>query len=293
LVAARVPNRRIEQEMGLEPGSLGSGGGRTSGVGGGQPSGAVASEPQPGAGQQPSGVGAVAPRPQPGAGGTNAAVITPDLQPEPPVLRSIAPGERKDRYEAYVKNENDAYKKRLEAYQNRVKLEQKEAEAFRTTRFSTRDRLSDMVKSIDVIDSGKHNLGPNFSLAGAGPLPGIQQMFGKQFGTDDSANTDKLLSMITKDGLQGIKDSMGPSISNFDVQAWLKANPISANSPPERIKQWLIKTHDTMLAEAESKKQVAVKHGMVESSFNLGKPLAGATTDTGTTSTGVKWKRAE
>ena len=203
-------------------------------------------------------------------------MITPETRPVKPTPRDIGPGERKDQYDAYLKGLDAEYQKQLASFENRVKLEQKEAEAFRNTRFATRDRLRDMKDGVSTIDSGNHNLGPNFSMKGAGPLPRVQQLFGEQFGTDDSANTTKLLSMITKDGLQGIKDSMGPSISNFDVQSWLAANPIKPNSPPEQIKKWLIKTHDAMLAEAESKKQVAVKHGMVESSFDLGRPLTGS-----------------
>ena len=262
LITARIPNRRIEQEMGLEPGSLGTGRGRTT-VGGGMPPVTTGQMPPVTTGQMP-----------PAAG---AAVITPDLQPEPPVLRDIRPGETKTSYDAYVKAENDAYKKRLETFNNRSKLEQTEAQAFRNTRFETRSVLDSFRKGVDAIDTGAHNLGPNFSTKGAGLLPSVKQWFGIQIGTDASANTTKMLSMINRDGLQGIKNSMGPAISNFDVQTWMKNNPIKPNSPPEEIKKWLIKTHDAMLAEADAKKQTAIKHGMVEPSFDLGKPLAGAT----------------
>jgi hypothetical protein len=321
LVSAKVPNRRIEQEMGLASGSMGEGTGRVStgqtvptGAGAGnipnitapETTGASAStagpimpplsetlasanrtsqlpspllpirpgeQAPPAAQTQPAAVTTAAPVREQAA---PSPVITPDVRPVKATPRDIKPGERKDQYDAYLKGLEDNYQKQLQSFETKVKMEQTEAQAFRATRFATRDRLRDMAEGINVIDSGKHNLGPNFSMAGAGPLPSVQQFFGEQFGTEDSANTSKLLSMITKDGLQGIKDSMGPSISNFDVQSWLKANPIKPNSPPEQIKKWLIKTHDVMLDEAESKKQVAVKHGMVESTFNLGKPLAGA-----------------
>ena len=298
LVSARVPPRRIEQEMGLPPGSLGGGAGRTT-VGGGQPSGvgAVAPGPQPGAVGQPSGVGAVAPGPQPGAGGTSAAVITPELQPEPPVLRSIAPGERKDRYEAYVKNENDAYKKRLEAYQNRVKLEQTEAQAFRDKAISTRSQLNTIRDAVGIVKSGEYLMGPLLGTTGSKALPSVQEFFASKFGDQTTTdNTRALRSLITKGGLEGIKDYMGPSISNFDVVAWLKANPITEQSSPQALEKYFTKLYNTLHDLSEQKRLNAVKHGMIEPSFNFGPKFesgSGATTNTGTTSTGIKWNRAQ
>ena len=125
-------------------------------------------------------------------------------------------------------------------------------------------------EGIDVIDRNEHNLGPNFSLSGALPLPKVQQFFGEQFGTDESANTAMLRSLITRGGLEGIKNYMGPAISNFDVQTWMKNNPISESSPPAAIKSWLAKTHNAMLDQAESQRANAVKQGFVEPSFRLG-----------------------
>ena len=98
----------------------------------------------------------------------------------------------------------------------------------------------------------------------------VQQFFGEQFGTDDSANTALLRSLITRGGLEGIKNYMGPAISNFDVQTWMKNNPISESSPPAAIRAWLVKTHNAMLDAAEAQRQNAVKQGFVEPSFNLG-----------------------
>jgi hypothetical protein len=76
--------------------------------------------------------------------------------------------------------------------------------------------------------------------------------------------------LITRGGLEGIKNYMGPAISNFDVETWMKNNPISESSPPEAIRSWLSKTHNAMLDQAESQRTNAVKQGFVEPSFSLG-----------------------
>lgn len=272
LVAARVPNRRIELEMGLKPGSLGTGTGRQA-IGGAP---ATKQEPTTAAmptttTQAPTGT-----QPAPAAAPAQAPVITTETQPQPPALRQPRQGEGKTEYDAYVKAENEAYQKRLEAFQNRVKLEQKEAQEFREKRFDIQSSLSGLRNSIDVLERGEHNLGPTFNTKNIGQsLPKVQQWLGEAFGTDQSANTTKLLSIMNRDGLQGIKNSMGPAISNFDVETWMKNNPVKPNMPPEAIKAWFVKTHNAMLAEAEAKKQNALKHGMIESGFDLGKPVSG------------------
>jgi hypothetical protein len=261
LIQARVPNRRIELEMGLPEGSLGAGTGRST-VGaptGGAPTGGA-----------PTGGAPTVTTARPAA-----VQITPETQPQPPSLRPIRPGERKEEYDAYVKQENDAYGKRLDAFNNRVKLEQAEAQKFRDKRFDARDTINKLRNAVDIIDSGKHNLGPNLALSGAGPLPRLQQWFGEEFGTNDSVNTTIIRGLISRDGLQGIKDNMGPAISNFDVQTWMKTNPVNERMPPEAIKAWIIKTHNAILAEAQGHKANAVKHGMVEPSFDLGRPITG------------------
>ena len=149
-------------------------------------------------------------------------------------------------------------------------MKQKDADEFSKKKDDVRNTLTKFREGIDVIDSGNHNLGPNFSISGAGPLPKVQQFFGEQFGTDDSANTAMLRSLITRGGLEGIKNYMGPAISNFDVQTWMKNNPISESSPPAAIKSWLARTHNAMLDAAEAQRTNAVKQGFVEPSFRLG-----------------------
>jgi hypothetical protein len=63
---------------------------------------------------------------------------------------------------------------------------------------------------------------------------------------------------------------MGPAISNFDVETWMKNNPITETSSPAAIKTWLTKTHNAMLDAAEMQRKNAVSQGMLEPSFTLG-----------------------
>jgi hypothetical protein len=278
LVAARVPNRRIELEMGLPPGSLGAGTGRQTIGGAGQPP--AKTEGAPAEAPPAAATTTQPPAKTEGAPATTAAKptvqVTPDEQPRPPTLRPQRPGEGNKEYEAYTKQENDAYNKRLEAFNNKVKIEQKQAEAFNEKQFDIQSSLRGLRNSIEILDKGEHSLGPTFNTKDfSASLPKVQQWLGEAFGTDASANTTKLLSIMNRDGLQGIKNSMGPAISNFDVDTWMKSNPVKPNMPPAEIKAWFIKTHNAMLAEAETKKKNAVKHGMIDPDFDLGKPVTG------------------
>jgi len=67
---------------------------------------------------------------------------------------------------------------------------------------------------------------------------------------------------------------MGPAISNFDVETWMKNNPIKETSPPAAIRAWLQKTHDAMLDAAELQRKNAVNQGMLEPSFTLGNKIS-------------------
>jgi hypothetical protein len=287
LITARIPNRRIEQEMGITPGSLGTGSGRTS-TGGAMPPAATGAMPPAATGAMPpaatgamppAATGAMPPAatgavPPAATGAVPPAaarpVITPDLQPEPPVLRDIRQGEPKTSYDAYAKAENDAYKKRLEAYQNRVKLEQTEAQAFRDKAISTRSQLNTIKDAVEIVKSGEYLMGPLLGTEGSKKLPSVQEFFASKFGDQTTTdNTRSLRSLITKGGLEGIKDYMGPSISNFDVVAWLKANPITEQSSPQALEKYFTKLYNTLHDLSEQKRLNAVKHGMIEPSFNF------------------------
>jgi hypothetical protein len=233
---AGVSSKRIEQELGLPAGSL-EGKTPTS-------QGAAAGQAQAG-----NAAGYVPPK-------TAAAATNPMERP------SQQPGE-------FDKD----YKTRLSAWENKTKLQQKDAEEFVKKATDVRSTLGKFKEGIDVINSGVHNLGPNFSLSGAGPLPRVQQFFGEQFGTNGADNTKLLRSLITRGGLEGIKNYMGPAISNFDVETWMKNNPITENSSPQAINAWLTKTHNAMLDAAEMQRKNAIDQGMLAPSFTLGNKI--------------------
>jgi len=257
---AGVTPKRIEQELGLQPGTL------TNQLPGGQ--------------AQAAG--------QPVGAGNATNYIPPKTQAiaqnpaEEPVQR---PGEP-----------DSVFKARLKTWEGKNKLQQKDAEAFVSKATDVRSTLNKFKDGIDVINSGVHNLGPNFTLSGAGPLPRVQQFFGEQFGTNGADNTKLLRSLITRGGLEGIKNYMGPAISNFDVETWMKNNPISETSTPQAINAWLTKTHNAMLDAAEMQRKNAINMGMLEPGFTLGSKIGepgAANANSGTTSSGNKYKKVQ
>jgi hypothetical protein len=290
LSQAGVPAARIEQELGLPEGSLA---GKVSVA-------PVRDELPPAAAPAPAvrpvAPSAVPPAPAPVARPAPKDIYAAEQPPEPPVPFEPGPGETVDSVKAKNKAQDEAYKKQLSLYENRNKLQQKDAEVFNKKKESVKSALNAYRKGVEIIDSTEHNLGPNFNTdTPTASLPKIQQFFGEQFGTDQADNTKLLRSLISRGGLEGLKDNMGPAISNFDVEVWMKNNPISENSTPAAMKAWLTKTHDALLAESEASRINAVKQGFVEPSFQLGQPLnkVNESTGTGTTSSGNKFKKVQ
>tara|TARA_R110002126_G_scaffold139960_1_gene284804 strand:- start:697 stop:3228 length:2532 start_codon:yes stop_codon:yes gene_type:complete len=157
---------------------------------------------------------------------------------------------------------NSTFKQREIAHDRQLKQAQKEAEGFQNSGVGIRDKLNGLQSIRQAVLDGNINAGPLLNTK-TYPLPGVQDVFGRLYGSQDSENTEKLRSIISRDGLQGIKDSMGPAISNFDVQAWMKSNPISMNSSLPAIEKWLTKTHNAMWEEANMKRNEAIAIGAI------------------------------
>ena len=157
---------------------------------------------------------------------------------------------------------NSTFKQREVAHDRQLKQAQKEAEDFQKSGISIRDSLNGLQSIRQAVIDGKINAGPTFNSK-TGMFPGGQNVVGRLFGTEDSANTEKLDSIINREGLKGIKDSMGPSISNFDVQAWMSKFPIRMDSSLPAIEQWLAKTHNAMWEEANTKRNEAIAIGAI------------------------------
>jgi hypothetical protein len=200
------------------------------------------------------------------------ATVKPAVAAEPTTSEPVQrPGEA-----------NATFQTRLKDWQHKNQLQEKDAEAFVGKKVDIKSTLDRLKNAVDIIDSGDHHLGPQ--LQGTGTLPGVQQAVGSLYGSQASQNTNEINSLISRAGLEGIKNYMGPAISNFDVQTWMKNNPISERSSPEAIKAWLVRTHNAMLDSAETQRKNAVNHGMLEPGFTLGNRLetgkaAGATSD--------------
>jgi hypothetical protein len=165
---------------------------------------------------------------------------------------------------------NDAFKARTKTWENKQKLLTKDAEAFRDKADGIKSQLDSIRNGIDIVKSGEYNMGPALSTSGAGVLPGVQQAVGSVFGTQESQNTNIIKSLITREGLQGIKNSMGPSISNFDVQSWMASNPIKENSTQAELEKYLNKLYTTLYNHAERARTNAAELGTIEPSFDLG-----------------------
>ena len=115
---------------------------------------------------------------------------------------------------------------------------------------------------------------PQGGLASAGALPGVQEFFGGKFGDQTSMNNTTLMrSLMTREGLNGIKNSMGPSISNFDVDSWLKSNAVKETSSPEQLLQYFTRLHNELYDLAQKDKANAVKYGQLDPDFNFGNRL--------------------
>jgi hypothetical protein len=224
----------------------------------------------------------------------------PAPQQAAPAPQQAAPASAVNPFQRPVQNPGEFdkdYKIRLEQWENKTKLQQKDAEAFANKATETRTQLNDIKSAIGIVQNGQYFMGPLLGTEGSKVLPGVQEFFASKFGDQTTTdNTRKLRSLLTREGLEGIKNSMGPSISNFDVQAWLKSNPVNENSSPQALEGYFSKLYNTLYDMSERRRKTAVDLGMLEPSFSLGEPLpskGAQDQSTGTTSSGNKYKRVQ
>jgi soluble lytic murein transglycosylase len=262
---AGLPNRRIESELGLAPGTLSK----------------QKQQPQTNAGpqvnaSQAGGGGAQAAQAAQAQAQTQNQALANTFNTGSTEFRGPMPGESKQSYESAKK-----------AFDTMSAKDIKQADDFGKTHIATRNGLEDLKQAVAAVGSGKHYIGPMFGSSpqagqSAGALPGVQEFFGGKFGDQTNMNNTILMrSLMTRQGLTGIKDSMGPSISNFDVQAWLKSNPVNENSSPEQLLQYFTRLHNQMYDMAQKDKANAVKYGQVSPDFDLGTRLPDFRTNTG------------
>jgi hypothetical protein len=262
---AGVAPERIEEELGMPPGTLTrrqQPQGRPGVVPTGPtvPAGPAVAQPQA---QGPVAPGTPRPPPPPAA----------PAQTTPPAQLAVANTARYEPPEQRPGESNEVYKKRLGEYDRFIKSKQVIAEKFVENAPKVQQTLANIRQGYDAVVDNQVNLGPTLATSGAGPAPKVQQFFGEMIGTDQSANTTLVRSLMNRQGLEGLKQAMGPQISNFDVQSWMASNPIKENSPPEKIAEYLQKLHDELRTVAEQSKVNAVQLGYMDQSFDLGSPI--------------------
>jgi len=266
---AGVAPERIEEELGMPPGTL-TRRQQPQGRPGVVPTGPTVPA-GPAAAQGPVAQGPVAP-------GTPRPPAPPQAQPAQPQAApsaqlAVANTARYEPPEQRPGESNEVYKKRLAEYDRFIKSKQVIAEKFVENAPKVQQTLANIRQGYDAVVDNQVNLGPSLATSGAGPAPRVQQFFGEMIGTDQSANTTLVRSLMNRQGLEGLKQAMGPQISNFDVQSWMASNPIKENSPPEKIAEYLQKLHDELRNVAEQSKVNAVQLGYMDQSFDLGSPI--------------------
>ncbi len=99
----------------------------------------------------------------------------------------------------------------------------------------TANMIKSIGKSISIIDSGEHNIGPVLSgVAGRGP---IAQAIGSQFETKDARNTKTVMDLVNKLASDGLK-ALGSNPSTVDLEFWTRFKP-DASSDPVFVKEWI------------------------------------------------------
>jgi hypothetical protein len=131
--------------------------------------------------------------------------------------------------------------------------------------------LANFRKAIDAIDSGDHNVGPMIAGKESSVLPGVQNVVGGLVGTKASENTKLIESYMTEAGLAKIKDTMGPAISNFDVQTKIKNMPVSVRSNPSAVREFLLKEYKSVYDQAARARDITERLNMIQpGSVDLG-----------------------
>jgi len=149
------------------------------------------------------------------------------------------------------------------------------AEPFINKSAGIEQTLANIRLGIEALDSGDHNIGPMIAGRESSVLPGVQQALGGLVGTKASENTKLINSFMSEAGLKNIKDTMGPSISNFDVQTKLKQMPAGERSNPQAVRDFLLREYNSIYTQALRAKDITERLNMIEpGTVNLGPPAS-------------------
>jgi len=165
-----------------------------------------------------------------------------------------------------------AFEARKTATEAKVKpLIKQVAEPFINKEAGITTTLANIRKAIDALDSGDHNIGPAIAGSESKVLPAVRDVAGSLVGTKASENTKLITSFMTEAGLAKIKDTMGPAISNFDVQTKIKNMPVGERSNPTAVRDYLLKEYKSVYDQAQRAKDITERLNMIQpGSVDLG-----------------------
>jgi hypothetical protein len=116
--------------------------------------------------------------------------------------------------------------------------------------------LTRFKNAIQAIDSGEHNIGPYLGSETTEVGAPIRQALGSLRTTKASENTKLIEGYMTEAGLANIKDTMGPAISNFDVETKIKNMPVDIRRSPEAIRNWMLEQYKSVYEQAERARDI-------------------------------------
>jgi hypothetical protein len=111
--------------------------------------------------------------------------------------------------------------------------------------------------AIDLLDSGKHNIGPELSIiSGRGP---VAQAIGTQLETEDARNTRSIMDTVRAIGGAASQGTIKGHLTNQELQ-FLTENKPTEKSDPQYTKQWLQKSIE-MIRRAQSAAESQARTG--------------------------------
>ena len=228
--------------------------------------------------------GAVAAPVIPGTSAATGQVPAPAPQaapvvtaPAPAVSGGRRPGESIQEFEDRKKLEESTKKIDTEAgpkadAEGRKELV-KDATKVLTQLPDTANLISNINKSIKLIDSGNTNIGPIGSALNpetkANQLPG-EKTLGKVFGTEDARNTKTVMDLVRKLAADGLK-ALGSNPSTVDLLFWTENKP-TEDDAPEYVKEWMETRRDDLQRRIQFHKDVIKNKGNLPAGLTADTP---------------------
>jgi len=200
---------------------------------------------------------------------------SPAKQAEAEAKVPVAQAKQEDIFAPVVQNVGEpkaAFEARKSATEAKVKpLIKQVAEPFINKEGGIRQVLNNFKTAIEAIDSGDHNIGPLLGSKTTDVGAPIAQVLGSLRTTKASENTKLIESYMTAAGLSKIKETMGPAISNFDVQTTINNMPVDIRRSPEAIRKYMFEQYRTIYDQAARARDITERLNMIQpGSIDLG-----------------------